>query len=431
MRSRPATILATFLTLLLAFAIASQPAQARKFKVLHTFHGAPHDGALPWTQLVLDSEGNIYGTTEAGGDGKSDCESFGGCGTAFELDKDGKPVWEHSFGLADGFVPMAGLLRDGEGNLYGTTVLGGDTKCYQYGCGTVFKLAPNGTDETILHKFHATPDGWQPEALLVNDPSGNLYGTAYQGGKYGYGEVFKLDGTGKKSTLHSFAGPIDGGGDGAYPYPGVIRDDAGNLYGVTADGGQVCCGTVYEITPSGQETILYSFAGGRDGNAPTSVLLLDNAGNLYGTTQAGGNTGCTEGGGCAVVFKLSPQANGGYTESVLYVFCSLANCADGQRPLSGPLVLDPQGSLYGTTHFGGKPQCDGVDEGCGVVFKLERGGKETVLHDFTGGADGGAPSAGLTIDESGNLYGSTLFGGDRSCAIGSGDGCGVIFRLSP
>ncbi len=421
-----AKVLRILLALLLTTTVA---AQAQKFKVLHTFHGAPSDGAFPWTQLIQDDAGNFYGTTEQGGNGKGVCVTFfSGCGTAFKLNKNGKLISLHSFDSTDGTEPMAGVLRDKAGNLYGTTLLGGDTKCFEYGCGTVFKLDKTWK-ETVLHKFIGSPDGEMPEALLVEDRTGNLYGTAYLGGSYGYGEVFKLNKSGKETILHSFAGPPTGGGDGAYSYMGVIRDATGNLYGVTGAGGTDGLGTVYKIDTAGKETVLYSFGGGSDGLGPDSVLVADAAGNLYGTTSGGGNEQCG-GSGCGTVFKLAQQSRGGWAESVLYVFCSLANCADGQRPEDGPLIMDSAGNLYGTTLFGGASGgCSG--EGCGVAFKLGTSGKETVLHSFTGGADGGNPTTGLVIDRGGNLYGTTVAGGDLNCAAGVGQGCGVLFRLKP
>jgi uncharacterized repeat protein (TIGR03803 family) len=408
-RSAVKTIFVIFITLWLASAIV--PTQAQKFKVLHTFHGK--DGAIPWTQLTRDAVGNFYGTTSEGGEGV--CSNYG-CGTAFKLDKNGKQVWLHSFNGKNGRQPMAGLLRDAAGNLYGTTVEGGDMTCFSQGCGTVFKLDTTGT-ETVLHKFSGSPDGEMPEALLVKDAAGDLYGTTYLGGASGgYGTVFKLEKAGKETILHSFAGPPDGGGDGAYSYAGVIRDSAGNLYGVTGAGGVYCCGTAYEVDTAGEETLLYSFSGA-DGGGPSSVLVADAAGNLYGTTEGGGN-------GCGVVFELSPQSGGGWAESVLYVFCSLAGCADGEYPGPGPLVLDSAGNLYGTTFSGGT-------HNRGVAFKVGKAGKETVLHDFTGKKDGGTPAAGLSMDKLGNLYGATELGGDSNCAITNGYGCGVVFKLTP
>jgi uncharacterized repeat protein (TIGR03803 family) len=417
-----------FIAILLASAIVPTQAQARKFKVLHTFHG--RDGAEPVGVLVRDAVGNIYGTTGVGGTGTK-CPNFSnfGCGTAFKMNKAGKEVWLHSFNGGDGAGPLAGLLRDAAGNLYGTTVAGG--KATQAcggvqlgGCGLVFKLDKAGK-ETVLHKFKGTPDGFFPESLLVKDPAGNLYGTTYLGGPNVLGTVFKINTNRKETILHSFPGPPNGGGDGAFSYEGVIRDTTGNLYGVTAAGGAFGAGAVYKVDTSGKESLLHSFSGG-DGAQPDSVLLLDPSGNLYGTTANGGNSECG-GTGCGVVFELSPQSGGNWVETVLYAFCSLSNCADGEGP-GGLLVRDSTGNLYGTTIFGGtSTRCNGT---CGVVFKLDTTGKETVLHSFTGGADGAIPESGLALDDAGNLYGSTNLGGDRNCQPKFG-GCGVVFRIAP
>jgi uncharacterized repeat protein (TIGR03803 family) len=202
------SIFAIFITLLLASAIGPTQAQARKFRVLHTFHG--RDGANPVGVLVRDAAGNLYGTTGVGGGGN--CSGGEGCGTVFKMDKTGKEVWLHDFNGANGAGPYAGLLRDAAGDLFGTTLEGGDTSCSPpYGCGTVFKLDNTGTKETILHKFTGVPDGYFPEALLVRDKAGNLYGTTYEGGAGSQGTVFKIGTTGKRTILHSFTGPPDGG----------------------------------------------------------------------------------------------------------------------------------------------------------------------------------------------------------------------------
>jgi uncharacterized repeat protein (TIGR03803 family) len=411
-----------FVTLLLASAIIPTQAQARKFKVLHTFHGK--DGAGPVGVLIRDAAGNIYGTTAGGGSGN--CSGGEGCGTAFKMDKAGKEIWLHSFNGANGANPYAGLLRDAAGNLFGTTLEGGDAGCNApYGCGTVFKLDKTGKKETVLHKLTGTPDGWLTEALLVKDKAGNLYGTTYEGGADAQGTVFKIDKTGKETILHSFAGPPNGGTDGAFSYQGVIRDPAGNLYGVTAKGGANGAGALYKLDTSRNEMLLYSFSAGSDGGDPDSVLLLDSEGSLYGTTANGGNSECG-GTGCGIVFKLSPQVGGNWSETVLYTFCSLTNCTDGESP-GDSLVMDSAGNLYGTTYFGGASHnCAGA--GCGVVFLLAPSGKETVLHSFTGGADGAFPYAGLTMDTSNNLYGTTT-GGGAKCY--TSDTCGVVFTLTP
>ncbi len=347
-----------FLTLLLASVAVPAQAQAQTFKVLHTFKGS--DGVNPVGQLVRDAAGNIFGTTGEGGSGK--CQNVG-CGTVFKMNKAGKEVWLYSFKGAGGEAPVAGLLRDSAGNLYGTTGYGGvNTKAcsdnFPHICGVVFKLDPTGKKETVLHKFTNNPDGDVPESLLIEDSAGNLYGTTLWGGTSGYGSVFKTSANHSETILHSFAGPPDGGGDGAYVYTGVIRDSAGNLYGVTDAGGEYGGGTVFKLDSAGEETLLYSFACGADGCGPDSVLLADDAGNLYGTTEEGGNDQCG-GYGCGVVFELSPHSDGSWTESVLYAFCSLSNCADGSLPWKGPLVRDANGNLYGTTMWGGTSRCNG------------------------------------------------------------------------
>jgi uncharacterized repeat protein (TIGR03803 family) len=394
--------------------------QAQTFKVLHTFHGS--DGAYPVGVLVRDAEGNLYGTTGAGGSGN--CSGGDGCGTAFKLDKAGKQVWLHKFDGANGSGPNAGLLRDAAGTLFGTTIEGGDIECnYAYGCGTVFMLDKTGK-EKVVHKFTGPPDGSYSEALLTRDGTGNLYGTTYSGGTGGFGTMFKVDSAGKKRVLYNFTGYSDGG----TPEPGVILDAAGNAYGVAVYGGSGFnssgYGVVFEVDTSGNESVLHAFGGGEDGANPASVLIFDPQGNLYGTTLNGG-TGCG-GAGCGVVFKLT-QSGGSWSESVLYDFCSLSDCADGQEPWGGPLVRDQTGNLYGTTFFGGASHnCDGG--GCGTVFELDAAGKETVLHSFAGGADGAFPHAGLIMDGQGNLYGTTINGGATCYTRYT---CGVVFKIAP
>jgi len=412
-------------TLLLAMNFCVPPANAKpKFKVLHTFHGK--DGVNPIGQLIGDAAGNFYGTTGEGGSGR--CQNFG-CGTAFKMNAAGKILWQYSFQGPNGEGPSAGLLRDSTGNFFGTTEYGGKISnhlCLDIGgCGVVFELDKDGRKETARHKFTGPPDGYVPESLLVGDAAGNLYGTTYIGGN-GYGTVFKVDNAGKETILYNFTG----GSDGCAPYPGVVRDGAGNLYGVTLIGGAGFCnsgyGVVFMVDPSGNETVLHTFSGS-DGANPISVLLFDKRGNLYGTTENGGvSTVC--GGGCGTVFELSPSG-GGWSETVLYSFCPQSGCTDGETPFRGPLVRDARGNIYGTTEMGGaSSHCNGA--GCGVVFKLDAGGKEMVLHSFTGGADGAYPYGGLVIDSAGNLYGAVLEGGDLKCSIGNGRGCGTVFKIS-
>jgi len=416
--SVPKSISVTFITLLLASVIGSAQAQAQNFKVLHTFHGRNGNG--PAGVLTRDSAGNLYGTTEVGGTGN--CGNFG-CGTAFKLNRSGKQVWLHSFNVVNGEEPSAGLLRDATGNLYGTTDFGGNTACTS-GCGTVFKLDSSGK-ESVLYKFKAPPDGDTPQSLLARDNLGNVYGITQGGGKDSNGTIFKVSKHGKETVLHSFTG----GSDGCLPVAGLIADSAGNLYGVTAQGGLGLCdqgyGVVFKLDTANNLTVLYTF-GFSDGAYPASVLLLDQAGNLYGTTEGGGNSACGFD-GCGVLFELSPKQDGSWTETMLYAFCSVSGCADGEKPVSGPVVRDSAGNIYGTTIDGGTSRnCNGV--GCGDVFKIDTSGKESVLYSFTNGADGGFPFAGLITDRAGNLYGTATGGGDTRCKP---NGCGTVFKIVP
>ena len=312
-----------------------------------------------------------------------------------------------------GILPDAGLIGDSAGNLYGTTSDGGGPSSF----GVVFKLDKTG--ETVLYRFTGGADGLGPAARLVRDPAGNLYGTTSRGGTSGYGVVFKLDTTGTETVLHSFTG----GADGAYPgMGGLIRDSAGNLYGTTGFGGNSgCggsgCGVVFKLDSTGTETVLHRFRGaeGADGANPSGALIADSAGNLYGTTEDGGTVGPCRSDpepGCGVVFKLDTT----HMETVLYSF---TGGSDGAQPYAG-LIRDSAGNLYGTTENGGLVGCpDGF--ACGVVFKLDTTGTEAVLYSFTGGADGGNPYAGLIRDSAGNFYGSTGNGGTF--------GHGVVFKL--
>jgi uncharacterized repeat protein (TIGR03803 family) len=419
-------VFAIFLIFLLASLLVPAQSQAQTFKVLHTFHGG--DGADPGGVMVRDAAGNLYGTTGAGGNGK--CSQYG-CGTAFKLNKAGKQVWLHSFEGRSGYGPYAGLLRNAAGDLFGTTVNGGKVNnicggVQAGGCGLVFELDKTGKKETVLYKFAGEASGFFPEALLVEDPAGNLYGTTYVGGDYSNGAVFKIDTAGKETVLYSFTG----GSDGCFPYPGVTLDSVGNLYGVTALGGAGLCnsgyGVVFRVDAAGNETVLHTFEG-YDGYDPDSVLIFDSQGNLYGTSAHGGSSsGCGDS-GCGTVFELSPESRGGWSEKVLYSFCSLSSCADGEEPGVGPLVRDSAGDLYGTTVMGGAYRnCNG--DTCGVVFKLDAAGKETVLHSFTGGKDGANPVAGLAVDSRGNLYGTTQAGG-ATCYTSYT--CGVVFKITP
>jgi uncharacterized repeat protein (TIGR03803 family) len=255
---------------------------------------------------------------------------------------------------------------------------------------------------TVLHSFTGGSDGANPLGL-VGDAAGNLYGLAYSGGDSNNGTVFEVDKTGKESTLYQFG--FDS--DGSRPVGALVRDAAGNLYGATQYGGfQNDAGTVFKVDKTGKETILYTFMAGSDGDEPLAGLVRDVQGSLYGTTWGGGTESLGN------VFKVDKTGR----ETVLYSF---DGGNDGSMPFAS-LILDEDGTLYGTTAFGGRGSA-------GVAFKLDKSGKVTVLHSFTGGLDGGLPKANLIKDGAGNLYGTTFLGGDLTCHAPYG--CGLVFKL--
>jgi uncharacterized repeat protein (TIGR03803 family) len=396
-----------------SIATAASNAKAQIFTALYEFQGGT-DGYSP-NGLVKDSEGNLYGTTIGGGD-----TIFG---TVFKLDSLGNKTTLYNFlGGTDGLEPHGNLLLDGKGNLYGTTAFGGrsDVSCAGYqGCGVVFKVDQRG-NETVLYNFTGGADGGVPMAGLTSDNQGNLYGTTSAGGNVacaygaavGCGVVFKLDRTGNEITLYSFSGGRDSGNSQSP----LIRDSSGNLYGMTSGVGAGSDGTVFRIDTHDREAILYAFSGGTDGSQPYGGLVRDTKGNLYGTTYGGGIYDLTHCGygGCGVIFKVLPFAvSATVREKVVYSF---TGGAGGWGPVAG-LSPDKSGNLYGTTALGG------VSDGCcGVVYQLSPDGIETVLHTFTGGADGGSPETSVIQDANGNLFGTALLGSY---------GGGVIFKLTP
>jgi len=335
------------------------------------------------------------------------------------------------YSFPNGYEPNGGLVFDQKGNLYGTTWFGGDDNN-----GVVYKLTPEGK-ETILYAFcpkgEPCSDGEYPLASLVLDRNENLYGTASAGGRrkcfdgdYACGVVFKLTPKGKETVLYRFCAQ-DSCADGRYPTAGVVMDQKGNLYGTTSYGGATkeCpdsytgCGVVFKLSPKGKETILYHFCeqyNCTDGWYPISGVILDQKGNLYGTTILGGAHGQ------GTVFKVTPEGK----ETVLYSFCAQGGdqCTDGAMPFAWP-VLDQKGNLYGATRYGGAGNSCGDPSGCGVVFKLTPKGKQTVLHSFCAQqncADGGEPN-GLVLCPKGILYGTTSYGGEY--------GYGTVFKLTP
>jgi len=397
---------------LLVFGALLCAASAQTENVLYSFCARSNcvDGASPVSGLVFDQNGNMYGTAQYGGAHRG--------GVVFKLTPQGKETVLYSFcaqnNCTDGVTPQAGLVFDPKGNLYGTTYFGG-----AHGDGVVFRLTPEGK-ETVLYSFCAEnncTDGQSPFASLVFDPKGNLYGTTVNGGTHGDGIVFKLTPQGKETVLYSFCSrgkKICADGQG--PLGGLVFDQQGNLYGTTQGStGYDLGGVVFKLTPKGKETVLHSFCAQNncaDGLTPLAGLVIDQKGNLYGTTEAGGAHGD------GVVFKLTPQGK----ETVLHSFCAQNNCTDGAAPYAGA-VFDQKGNLYGTTFFGGAhDDCNGY--GCGVVFKVTPEGKETVLHSFctqNNCTDGARTVAGVVLDQKGNLYGTTAGGG----AYGEG----VVFKL--
>jgi uncharacterized repeat protein (TIGR03803 family) len=488
------------LELPILFVICASLSQAQTESVLYNFIAFPH-GAQPAANLIADSAGNLYGTTSGGG--------LYGAGTVFEVSPDAHGGWTqqvlYSFtGGIDGGTPVAGLTLDAMGSLYGTTASGGEN-CYQ-GCGTVFKLSLSDGrwNETTLYAFSG-PDGADPVASLIFDSVGNLYGTTNQGGDYGVGTVFVLYPSGRGIWSENVLVSFDNGFEGAYPQASLVFDSLGNLYGTTETGGDLnaCyedtnnggCGIVFELSPTGdgwQETVLHAFTF-NDGALPTSSLVFGKDGNLYGTTSFGPGFGCYEQ-GCGTVFQLQPNTNGTWTEQMIYNFKGgpdggfplagvvsdnsgnlygttqkggggLFNCAtscgavfqltphkggswteqlihrflvkggqsdDGTEPVSG-LLLDSHGNLYGTASMGGS-YAGYCSTGCGTAFELKSptNGKWAVnlLYAFPAGAKGLSPTGGLIADSQQNLYGATLLGGDNpDCSLGPG--CGTVFTLTP
>ena len=395
-------LMATALALILASSAWARP----KYKVLHAF-GSGNDGGGLWGSLAFDTKGNLYGTTSGGG--------AHGDGTVFELTPGSNGRWSetilHSFPSFpdDGGSPTSTPLLDAAGNLY-TTADGGT-----HNSGIVLELAHGSWAETILYNFCAKPkcgDGGSPSAGLLMDGAGNLYGTAY----YPF-ELSPSSGQWKLTVLHKFPSHQ---GDGEDAVGGVVLDAAGNVYGVTVYGGTGTgcgegCGTAYELRHAvggkWKESMLHDFhTTNGDGAFPDGTLILDSAGNLYGTTDIGGSSGN------GTVFRLTRGSNGHWKETILHNFTGGKN---GIEP--GGVAMDQTGSLYGTTIAGGDPNC-----GCGVVYKLTPASngkrKYTVLHRFTGN-DGAQPVAQLILDSKGNLYGTTATGGPG--------GAGVAFEVAP
>ena len=338
-------------------------------------------------------------------------------------------------GGADGANPNAGVIIGSDGALYGTTVYGGTFG--SGGAGVVYKLTLQGHKwtRTLLHVFSSAPDGVNPFAGVIFGSDGALYGTTVFGGNPGNGTVYKLTPSAMGGTLWSetVLYSFTGGADGANPSNGsLILDSSGALYGTTINGGSSGNGTVYKLAPPAtgrtlwNKTVLYSFTAGADGRYGSSSLIFDSSGALYGTAAGGGN-------GSGTVYKLTPPASGTvWSLTVLYAFAAVTNNnggPDGAFPSAGPLILDSNGALYGTTRAGGP--CQGCGLGFGTVYKVTPPAvgaptgtpwTEAVIYNFAGASDGYGPNAGVLFDSSGALYGTTTNGGA---------GWGTVFKLTP
>ena len=400
------TLLLASMTMLMPKAEASGPING-----VYALSGSP---SSPVGSLVADSAGNLYGTSELTDSGR-------GCGAVFKLTPQSSGGWQftviHTFSGNDGCQPVGGLIIDSVGNLYGTTTMGG-----AHGGGTVFALQPKATGWTrrVLYNFvpFSTSDVFAPYSSLTIDAAGNLYGTAASGGTAGTsscggsgcGGVFKITRSGAQFTetvLYNFTGGLDGGN----PSSSLIFDTAGNLYGTTEFWG-TGSGTVFELSPSTgsgwTETTLYAFTGGADGGMPAGGLVLDAAGNLYGMTNRAGDFSCNSS-GCGTVFQLSPQENGTWALNVLLTF----NGPNGAEPVSN-LVFDTAGNLYGTA-------TDGGNNNDGVVFRLSpsSAGWAQTFASFNG-KDGALPYGPVLLNN-GLLYGTATHGGNSNN--------GVIFSI--
>jgi uncharacterized repeat protein (TIGR03803 family) len=416
-----ATSHAALLVVSLVIVVLAPSALAQsKYRTLHRFTGG-QDGSYSTASLILDAAGSLYGTTQYGGALNQ--------GTVFKLTPSQDGGWKESvlysfrgINRKDGANPIAGVIFDGMGNLYGTTVNGGIGS--SDGGGTVFKLTPNSDGswtESVLHRFCPLAncrDGMNPGAGLLLDKLGNLYGTTLWGGVYRNGVVFRLtpnsDGSWQEKTIHNFGT----GKDGQVPEAGLTFDQVGNLYGTTYFGGAYGTGVVFKLIPnsdgSWKENVLYNFTVGKGGGYSRASLIFDQAGNLYGTTVLGGNLNCDDRRGCGTVFQLTQNQDGSWNEHVLYRF---RDAADGGFPQAG-LAFDQAGNLYGTTSSGGDAH------EYGVVFKLTPNSngrwKEISLHRFFD-HPGALPAAGVILDVAGHLYGTTP----------GFDSGGCVFEIAP
>jgi uncharacterized repeat protein (TIGR03803 family) len=385
-----------FMTLAFVFP-PSQPAKAQTFTVLHVFTGGK-DGGYPVGPLRKGQDNDLYGAANIGGKYLY--------GNVFKMTENGKhETILNSFRYWNGNDPNSYLTLDPSGVIYGATFEGGDDN-YN---GTFYELSGKNK-EKVIHQFPylVSTDGYNPTGPMVVDAQGNFYGATRNGGPTNNGTIFKIDSSGNETVLYNFEGQADG----SLPL-GLVLGPDGAFYGATSctyecySGG----GNLFKVDTSGNLTTLYTFTGGADGNVPNGNLLIDPAGNIYGTTNLGGTGPCSEDGytGCGTIFKLTP----GGTESVLYNF---QGTPDGQSPSSG-VIADGKGNLYGVTLWGGSTI---NTVGCGVVYELNAAGQEKVLHAFEA-SDGCQPEGELLLSKN-VLYGAANAGGANSVY-------GAIFKI--
>lgn len=411
-------VTASFLFCILASSVLS----AQTLTTLVTFNG--FNGREPGA-LVLGSDGNLFGTTDQDG------IQLGG--TVFGITPDGAFIAQNGFNgnePENGEYPT-GLMQAENGNFYGTTYSGGNTK--GGGAGTVFEIGHGKL--TTLYRFCSQPkcaDGADPTSGVIQAKDGNFYGTTSEGGAgrcsilSGCGTVFEITPDGQYNVIYNFCS-LANCTDGGFPDAGLIQGSDGNFYGTTFYGGNTgCggygCGTIFKLTAAGQLTTLHVFCSQghcTDGALPSAGLVQGRDGNFYGTAEQGGapSSLCLSNAfGCGTVFRITPS--GEFT--TLHIFCSTTNCTDGDAPVA-PLIQAADGNFYGTTYFGG---ANGLY--VGTVFQVTPSGKLTTLYSFcseTGCADGGSPGAGLVQAIDGKFYGTTS-------GSGGDDGYGTVFSLA-
>lgn len=419
------------------FALMTAHAQNNNKITLYSFTGVNGDGIGPVSALILDANGNLYGTTQFGG---TSTNCVGGCGTVFEVSSSGTETVLHSFtgpSTGDGANPVSGLVMDASGNLYGTTVNGGSsanclaTSTNPGGCGTVFKIDIHG-NESVLYSFAGgITDGANPtNGSMIIDSANNLYGVALNGGSStncpsGCGVLFKISSSGIETILHTFTNvyQVTSAGtvlDGGNPSGTLLMDSAGNLYGTTqVGGGPFGAGTLYKLDPSNNETGLLAFGALSSLPAvPTSGVIMDASGNLYGTTMNGGTAND------GTIFEV------GTSDTITSIVPLALSSTNAGLPFAG-LVTDHRGNFYGTASQGSTGSCTiptGTLVGCGAIFVVSKSGGEKLFHDFAG-PDGANPFGALIMDSKGYAYGTTMQGGASVGSAACPSGCGTVFKI--